>query len=304
LLRSATPKLAHMKKASLGKGLQSLVPIKSVKIKPSEKKESVFYIDVKKIRPNPNQPRKNIDQKGIKELADSVRRYGILQPLLVSKVEKRIKSGIGVSYQLIAGHRRLLAAKKAGLATVPVIIREDIPEVDDQKNLEIALIENVQRKDLNPIERAQAFFRLKNEFGLNYDEISKKVGKNKAVVINTVRLLNLEKDIQEAVKRGKITGTQARALLMFDDKPKRRQIFKKILTTYVPSNVIEKMAAELRHGKRKDKGEPKFKQLEEKISKAINAKVVVSMLENGRGRLAINFKGEEHLQKIAKKLTG
>lgn len=293
-----------MKKISIGKGLESLVPIKSVKIKPSEKKESIFYIDIKKIKPNPNQPRKNINQEGIKELADSIRRYGVLQPLLVSKIEKRVRSGIGVTYQLIAGHRRLLAAKKAGLATVPAIIREDLPQVDNQRSLEIALIENVQREDLNPIERARAYYRLRNDFGLSYDDISKKVGKNKAVIINTIRLLNLEKDIQDAVRKGKVSGSQARALLMFDNKAKRRQIFKKLLTTHITSNEIEKMAAELRHGKREDREESKFKQLEDEISKAINAKVAVSMLENGRGRLSINFKGEDHLKRIAKKLTG
>src|SRR3989338_4143843 len=147
----------------LGKGLESLIP-KSKDMHPSSDKENVFYVEINKVRPNPDQPRQDFDQNGLKELSQSIRKYGVLQPLLVSKVEEESFRGRDVYYQLIAGERRLKAAKLAGLPNVPVVIRDDF--VTKGARLEVALVENVQRKDLNPVEEAEAYERLAKEYGL------------------------------------------------------------------------------------------------------------------------------------------
>src|SRR3989344_4775374 len=177
----------------LGKGLGSLIPASRM-VKPESPKENVFYVEINKIKPNSEQPRRDFDEKGIEELAKSIKKYGVLQPLLVSKVETETLRGLDVSYSLIAGERRLRAAREAGLPHVPVIIRDDFDE--DRTKLEVALIENVQRKDLNPIEEAEAYNRFSKEFGLTQKEIAEKVSKSREVVANAIRLLGLPKDIK------------------------------------------------------------------------------------------------------------
>src|SRR3989344_2660410 len=172
----------------LGKGLNSLIPNEK-HITPELKKDSVFYVEINKVRPNPEQPRHDFDDEGLKELSKSIRKYGILQPLLVSKVEEESNRGVNVYYQLIAGERRLRGAKLAGLPHVPVIIRDDLEE--PRTNLEVALIENLQRTDLNPLEEAEAYDRLAKEFGLTQKEIAEKVAKSREVVANAIRLLVL-----------------------------------------------------------------------------------------------------------------
>ena len=165
----------------LGKGLGSLIPQEAKKT-PEFQKENVFYVEVTKIEANPDQPRRDFDGEALKELSKSIKKYGVLQPLLVTKVEKENKNGINVSYQLIAGERRWRAAQLASLNQVPVIIRDDL----DQKRtkLEVALIENIQRKDLNPIEEAEAYERFSKEFGLTQQEIALKVSNSREVVAN------------------------------------------------------------------------------------------------------------------------
>ena len=169
----------------LGKGLGSLIP-SGMQMQPTTQKENVFYVEIAKIEANPNQPRQDFDQDALKELSGSIRKYGVLQPLLVTKVETSSVRGLDVSYQLIAGERRLRAAKMAGLPHVPVIIRDDFGKGRDR--LEVALIENIQREDLNPVEEAEAYVRLNKEFGLTQQEIATKVSKSREAVANAMRL--------------------------------------------------------------------------------------------------------------------
>src|SRR3989344_5695468 len=178
----------------LGRGLESLIP-GSKQMHPDSQKENVFYVEVNKIKPNPDQPRQDFDQDGLKELSQSIRKYGVLQPLLVEKMEEEGPRGKNVYYQLIAGERRLKASKLAGLPNVPVVIRDDFKTKGAR--LEVALVENVQRKDLNPIEEAEAYERLAKEFSLTQQEIAQQVGKSREVVANAMRLLGLPKDIKE-----------------------------------------------------------------------------------------------------------
>jgi len=190
----------------LGKGLGSLIPQNAEIRQPETRKENVFYVETNKIKANPDQPRRDFDEEGIKELSKSVRKYGVLQPLLVTKVETETPKGLDVSYQLIAGERRLRASQVAGLPQVPVIIRDEFEQKQDR--LEVALIENVQRKDLNPVEEAEAYDRLAKEFGLTQKEIADKVSKSREVVANAVRLLNLPKDIRDALRKNYHVPTQ------------------------------------------------------------------------------------------------
>ena len=168
----------------LGKGLGSLIP-DSVADAVNNRRESIFFVEVTKIQPNPDQPRTDFDQEALAELARSIRKFGVLQPLLVSKMEEDLPRGRAVTYQLIAGERRWRAAQLAGLPTVPVIIRDDLtPSSSGTKSnrLEVALIENLQRENLNPIEQAEAYCRLAGEFGLRQQEIAAKVGKSHEAV--------------------------------------------------------------------------------------------------------------------------
>src|SRR3990167_2856796 len=162
----------------LGKGLSSLIP-QEKRATPQFQKENVFYVEVSKIEANPDQPRRDFDGEALKELSKSIKKYGVLQPLLVTKLEKENKTGLNVSYQLIAGERRWRAAQLAGLPQVPVIIRDDFDQKRDR--LEVALIENLQRKDLNPLEEAEAYDRLIKEFRLTQQEVALKVAKSREV---------------------------------------------------------------------------------------------------------------------------
>lgn len=192
----------------------------------TNKEEKIFQIETEKIKPNPYQPRHIFTEESLRELADSIREFGILQPLLVTRIEKETERGTEVEYQLIAGERRLMAAKMIGLPTVPVIIR--LP-LEDKKKLELALIENIQREDLSIISKAKAFDRLITEFGLTQQELALKIGKSREVIANTLRLLQLPLDIQKAIEEGLINEGHARAILVFTNSDQRRQFFKEIL---------------------------------------------------------------------------
>lgn len=186
----------------------------------------VFLIEVDKIAPNPEQPRREFDEVSLRELAASIREVGLLQPIIVSKLEKETEMGTEVSYVLIAGERRWRAASLAGLERIPAIIRDVKLE---RERLELALVENVQRADLNPIEEAKAYTRLQEEFRLTQREVAVKVGKSREAVANTMRLLSLPSEIQEAVAARRITESQARLLLSVSDIPAQKQLFNDIL---------------------------------------------------------------------------
>lgn len=187
----------------------------------------IFHIEVEKIHPNPLQPRRDFNEESLRELAASIREFGVLQPLVVTRIEKENEDGTAmVEYELIAGERRLLAAKMAGLRTVPVIIRD----IDlERQKLELAIIENIQRADLNAIEAARAFARLQDEFRLTQREIAARLGKSREAIANTLRLLNLPSEIQQAVAGGKLNESQARMLLAVQDIASQMALFEEIL---------------------------------------------------------------------------
>lgn len=282
----------------LGKGLNSLIP-DAKHIIPETKKDSVFYVEINKVRPNPQQPRRDFDDEGLKELSKSIRKYGVLQPLLVSKVEEESSRGMNVYYQLIAGERRLRAAKQAGLPHVPVIIRDDLDE--PKTNLEVALIENLQRTDLNPVEEAEAYDRLSKDFGLTQKEIAEKVSKSREVVANAIRLLGLPKDIKESLYSGKLSRAHARALLAFNDEVKQREMYKQILAGGISSKEVENIASAAKSSKKSPKKDSKFLELEKNLAETLKAPVLIHSTEKG-GKIVIRFVTLQDLNKIAKSI--
>jgi len=279
--------------------LGSLIPSSNDNNKQDSKKENVFYVEINKIKANPDQPRRDFDDEGLRELAKSIRKYGVLQPLLVSKVETETLKGRDVSYSLIAGERRLRAAKMAGLPHVPVIIRDDFEE--KQKRLEVAMIENVQRKDLNPVEEAEAYERFHKEFGLTQKEIAEKVSKSREVVANAIRLLGLPKDIKESLRGGKLSRAHARALLAFSNEGKQKEVYKQILSGQLSSKEVEGMASNAKPSKKKPAVDSKFLELEKNLAEMLKVPVLIRS-EDGKGRIVIKFASLEELNKIAKNI--
>lgn len=216
------------------RGLEALIP-KRRKKGVTFKKESIFWIEVDKIKPNPFQPRKEFNKEELKELATSIEKYGILQPLLVKKIEKDIPRGAKVEYQLVTGERRLKAAKMIGMKEVPVII-EDVKKEDE---LPISLVENIQREDLNPIERAGAFKKLIEEFDFTHKEIGKIVGKSRETISNALRILELPEEIKESIKKNKLSEGHAKVLLGIK-KDRQIKIFKEILEKNLSVRDLEK----------------------------------------------------------------
>ena len=300
-------------KTSLGKGLQSLIPKKQPGKKSSLAKawlgetrpavfakESIFNIEIDKIRPNPYQPRKEMDKENLKELADSIREHGVLQPLIVSKVEKQTKRGRDVEYELVAGERRWRAARIARLPHVPVIIRGSVQE----KKLELALAENVQREDLNSLEMALAFRQLQDKFGLKHNDIAKKVGKNRATVTNTLRLLTLPEKIQRALGNSRISEGHARAILMA--KPAARiALFNDVTANNLSVRQAEDRARALAVVRRKKLGRgpksPLFKALEKDLEKVIGRRTSITQ-RGDLGHLRIEFVSQGELDRLVKYL--
>jgi len=256
--------------------------------------ESVFHIEVEKIKPNPFQPRKDFDGAGLEELAQSIREFGIIQPLIVSKVIKETETGTEVEYQLIAGERRLLAAKMIGLERVPAIVKK----VDlGRAKLEMALIENLQRSDLNPLEAARAYARLQDEFGLTQREIAARVGKSREAIANTLRLLNLSSEIQEALVQNKINESQARTLLGIANPQEQRKAFQNLISQKMS---VRALREKIDKPKTVDpEGQYWEKQLEEKLG------APVKILRRGsHGKMVVNFYSEEEWQGIIRKILG
>ncbi len=282
----------------LGRGLESLIPAKTTKVVPKIQ-DNVFYIEINKIKPNPDQPRQDFDKDGLKELAASIKKYGILQPLLVSKIETETDKGLNVEYELLAGERRLRAAKLAGLPHVPAIIKDNFDE--SRLKLEVSLVENIQRENLNPVEEAEAYNRLASEFNLTQKEIAAKVAKSREAVANAVRILTLPADIKEALRAGKIARTHARALLAFKDAAKQREVFKQILTGNFAVREVESAAKEERIGREPavPAVNPRFQELQQNLSKNLGAAVFIKSGANG-GSIVIKFTNLEELNTIAK----
>lgn len=282
----------------LGRGLESLIPAKSTKALPKIK-DNVFYVEINKIRPNSKQPRKDFDKDGLNELASSIKKYGILQPLLVSKMEQETERGLDVQYEIIAGERRWRAAKLANMPHVPVIIRENSDE--DRLKLELALVENLQREDLNAMEEADAYAKLAGDFKLTQKEIADKVSKSREVVANAVRLLDLPSDMKEALRSGRIAKTHARALLSFKDEAKQREIFRQILSGGLAVREVESAAKSHKAGTGSvaQAGNSRFNDLQQNLSKNLGAPVVIRSGASG-GNILIRFTNLEELNKIVK----
>lgn len=277
----------------------SLVKVEGKKSKNSLREglslKSVMTVGVEEVIPNPYQPRTNFDASKLQELADSIAAHGIIQPLVVSYS----KEG---GYELIAGERRLEASKLAGLNKVPVVVRT----ASEQNKAEWALIENIQRHNLNPIEEAQAYERIKQEFNLTQDEIAKKVGKSRSAVANILRLLNLPKEIKEALVVGKITEGHARTILTLKDKQKQIDLFKSILREGLNVREVEGATKGIKVSKNyriKKDVDPDLLDIENRIADNLNTKVKIRGIRNN-GKILIDYYSEEELGQIVEKLRG
>ncbi len=284
-----------------GKGLESLIPKKSepaFSIPQESKKEAVFLIEIDRIKSNPYQPRREFDQEALESLAESISAHGILQPLVVTRFES--SGGGETQYELVAGERRLLAAKMANFSRVPVIIRES----NTQQKLELSLIENVQRADLNPIEKAGAFKRLQSEFGFSQKDIAKIAGKSRESVANTIRLLSLSSSMQLALREGKISEGHARAIMMVEDAAKKEQVFSKIIKDGLSVRDAELLSQKLRVWQAPRKNTvlaAELKKLEEKIKEVFGLPEVKFKIEAGRPRLVISFSSKDEVEDLLKK---
>ncbi len=272
--------------------------------------ERIFHIEVDKIAPNPDQPRRTFNQEALRDLANSIREFGLLQPLVVSRSEKEKPHGVEVEYQLIAGERRLLAAKMLGLRLVPAIVRHVSLE---REKLELAVIENIQRENLNPIETARAFQRLQEEFRMTQREIASKLGKSREVVANTVRLLDLPPYLQEAVQKGEISESHARFLLGVHDPGEQRVLFEDIVKNKLTVRDVKMRMEEGAPGAHEAAGRrgrppktevrlpPELRAMQESLSADLGAPIEISK-GAAKGAITITFYSEEELENILRRL--
>ena len=291
-----------VKRNGLGKGLDSLIPNKTEKTvktenKPEQKNEESqnssgeILVKINQVEPNREQPRKEFDEDSLMELADSIKQFGILQPLLVQKRKDY--------YEIIAGERRWRAAKIAGIKEVPIIIRD----YTDQEIVEISLIENIQRENLNPIEEAMAYKRLLEEFHLKQDEVAERVSKSRTAVTNSMRLLKLSPRVQQMIVDDMISTGHARALLAIDDEEQQYQLANRIFDEKLSVRETEKLVKALKNPKKevkKQKPEHTFvyNNLEEQMKNIIGTKVSVNPKANGKGKIEIEYYSEEELERI------
>lgn len=284
------------KRGGLGKGLDSLIKEnKTAKHTAPVKKEAVnagpIMMKINDVEPNRDQPRKHFEEDALLELADSIKQFGILQPLIVQKRNDY--------YEIIAGERRWRAAKQAGVKEVPVIIKE----YTDQEIVEISLIENIQRENLNPIEEAQAYKRLLNEFRLKQDEVAERVSKSRTAVTNSMRLLKLDERVQQMIIDDMISTGHARALLAIEDKEQQYILANKVFDEKLSVRDTEKLVKELKKPK-KEKEKPViqnafvYEDLEERIKSIIGSKVHVNHKANGKGKIEIEYYSDNDLERI------
>lgn len=297
-----------MAKKGLGRGLgaifgedvvkesnEELANTKKAISSPREETGGEIMVKVSLIEPNRDQPRKDFNEEELQELAESIKNYGVLQPLLVQKK--------GTSYELIAGERRWRAAKLAGLREVPVVLRE----YNKQQAMEIALIENVQRSDLNPIEEAQAYQQLVKEFHLTQEEIAVRVSKNRATITNAMRLLKLDSQIQDLLIKGMISSGHARALLSLEDgqlqKKAAQEILDRGLSVRETEKLVKKMGKDL--SSKEEKAEKRddaltliFRELEERMKSIMGTKVSIHNKDKNKGRIEIEYYSEAELERI------
>lgn len=294
-----------VKRNGLGKGLDSLIPAKTdkntniadQKIQKTSAEESVnvkggeTFLKINQVEPNRDQPRKDFDEDALLELADSIKQFGVLQPLIVQKKNEY--------YEIIAGERRWRAAKLAGLKEVPVIVKD----YTKQEIVEISLIENIQRENLNPIEEAMAYKRLLEEFDLKQDEVAERVSKSRTAVTNSMRLLKLSKKVQQMIIDDMISTGHARALLAIDDEELQYTIANRIFDEKLSVRDTEKLVKSLKAPKKetiKEKIERTFvyDDLVEKMKNVMGTKVNINSKSNGKGKIEIEYYSEEELERI------
>lgn len=262
--------------------------------------DSIFWVEIEKIHPNPFQPRKEFEESKLRDLAESIRQYGILQPLVVTRKETiREDGGLTTEYELISGERRLRASKLSGLAQVPVLIRNS--EESDQLKLELAIIENLQREDLNAVDRAKAFQRLVEEFHFKHSVIALKIGKSREYVSNSLRILSLPEHMLNALAEGKISEGHTRPLLMLIDRPEEQEVlFKEImyrrLTVRDAELSARKIAVE-RARKIERMPDPEITELEEKLASSFGTRVQIERNKTG-GKIMIDFFSNDDLRSI------
>ena len=287
----------------LGKGLDSLIPnalgetktkkeiaVKS-KTETTEGEEPQTLVKITKVEPNREQPRKNFDEDALQELADSIKQFGLLQPILVQDRKDY--------YEIIAGERRWRAAKLAGLKEVPVIIRN----YTEQEIVEISLIENIQREDLNPIEEAQAYKRLLTEFHLKQDEVAERVSKSRAAVTNSIRLLKLNEEVQRMVVDEMISTGHARALLAVENPEEQYNLAQRIFDEKLSVRDVEKLVKNLHKPAKSKKVDDKtmqviYQNIEEKLKQKLGRKVTVTSKGEGSGKIEIEFYNHEDLDRL------
>lgn len=291
-----------IKKKGLGKGLDSLIPDnKSMKSVTSEKtveskedaaaKSGVQVMKINEVEPNRDQPRKNFDEDALLELSDSIKQFGVLQPLLVRKRKDY--------YEIIAGERRWRAAKLAGVKEVPVIEKE----YTDQEILEIGLIENIQRENLNPIEEAIAYTRLLEEFNLKQDEVAERVSKSRTAVTNSMRLLKLSDKVQQMIIDDMISTGHARALLAIDDPELQYTLANKIFDEKLSVRETEKLVKEIKNPKKPKEKKPVansfiYQDLEEKMKSVFGTKVSIASKGKGKGKIEIEYYSDDELEHL------
>lgn len=287
------------RKKGLGKGLDSLIPDnKSVKASASGKEDSSELksgeqmMKINMVEPNREQPRKYFEEDSLLELADSIKQYGVLQPLLVRKRKDY--------YEIIAGERRWRAAKLAGIKEIPVIIKD----YSEQEVVEIALIENIQRENLNPIEEAMAFKKLLTEFHLKQDEVAERVSKSRTAVTNSMRLLKLNEKVQQMIIDDMISTGHARALLAIDDLEQQHILAVKIFDEKLSVRETEKLIKNIKNPKEQPKQEKKvenlfiYDDLAEKMKQALGTKVKVLAKGNGKGKIEIEYYSDNDLERM------
>lgn len=304
-----------MSKKALGKGLDALLSPKPEKIRNPENDQEednkieeiankgVRFIEIKNVRPNPDQPRKEFREESLKELADSIKEKGIIQPIIAERADNE-------TYRIVAGERRFRAAKLAGLVDIPVIIKSFTRE----EKLEIALIENIQRDDLNPLEEAEAYQHLMNRAGLNQEEVAKKVGKQRSTVANSLRLLKMPDSMRQALREGSLTAGHARAVLSVINPAEQTVLFNRIINKNLSVREAERQAILLNSGNRTKekksseekavrKKSPELEHFEQKLVEALGTKVVVKGNEK-KGKIEIEYYSSEDLEQIYNRISG
>lgn len=299
-----------MKPGGLGKGLAALIPGRREgnplpSVVPGGREERpesarlpdhqhrVLDIPITKLDRNPEQPRVEFSESDLAELAASIRSHGVLQPLLVTRDGER--------FTVVAGERRLRAAERAGLTAVPCLVHE---VVTAKERLEISLIENVQRSDLNPVEQALAYRRLHEEFGLSHDEIARVVGKERPTISNTLRLLDLPEDMQRALRDGRLTFGQARGLLAVTEPAKQRAMFEQILAGALSTRGLERSVRRVgvKRGDRHTQKDPQLALYEQELSRALGTRVRIKEVGDG-GSIEIEYYSGEELSGIVERIT-